>query len=48
MQQDANVFLAHERILEARRQAAEARMARPSRRHPRKPCTLLDRLRGDH
>ena len=46
--QNATVFLAHQRILEARRQAAESRAARPSVRHPRKPRSLLDRIRGDY
>lgn len=46
--QNANMFLAQQRILEARQQSAESRLARPSQRHPRKPRSLLDRLRGDH
>jgi hypothetical protein len=45
--QNANMFLAQQRVLEARQQAAETRSARPSRQHPRKPRSLLDRLRGD-
>ena len=42
---DENMFLAHQRVLEARQQACEAREARRSR-SGRKPRTLLERLRG--
>jgi hypothetical protein len=45
---NATAFLAHQRIIEARRQAAQSRLARPSLRHPRKPRSLLDRIRGDY
>jgi hypothetical protein len=46
--QNATMFLAQQRILEARQHATETRSARPSLRHPRKPRSLLDRLRGDY
>lgn len=45
--ENPNMFLAQQRILEARQHATETRSARPSRRYPRKPRRLLDRLRGD-
>jgi hypothetical protein len=45
---NATMFLAYQRVLEARQQAAESRAARPSLRHPRKPRSLLDRIRGDY
>jgi hypothetical protein len=44
---NANIFLAQQRVLEARQQASEARRARLSR-HGRKPRTLVERLLGDH
>ena len=43
--QNANIFLAQQRVLDARQQACEAREARLSRRS-RKPRSLRDRLRG--
>jgi hypothetical protein len=43
--QNANIFLAHQRVLEARQQACEAREARLSRRGGRSR-TLLERVRG--
>lgn len=46
--QNTHMFLAQQRILEARQHAAETRSARPSRRHPRPSRSLLDRLRGDY
>lgn len=42
---NANIFLAQQRVLEARQQACEDRQARLIRR-VRKPRTLLERLRG--
>jgi hypothetical protein len=45
--QSANIFLAHQRVLEARHQAAEARVARLVR-HRRLPRTPLGRIRGEH
>jgi hypothetical protein len=47
MMHNANIFLAHQRVLDARQQACEAREARISRRG-RKPRSLRDRLRGEH
>jgi hypothetical protein len=44
---NANIFLAQQRVLEARQQASEAREARLSR-HGRRPRTLLQRIRGEH
>lgn len=43
---NANIFLAQERVLEARQRACEARDARLARQG-RTPRTLLERLRGD-
>jgi hypothetical protein len=44
---NANIFLAQQRVLEARQQACEAREARLSRAG-RRPRTLLQRLRNGH
>jgi hypothetical protein len=43
---NANMFLAQQRVLEARQHACEARAARLSRQG-RKPRSLRERLRGD-
>ena len=40
---NATVFLAHQRIREAQREASEARLARAGRHHRR---SLLSRIRG--
>ena len=45
--QNAPIFLAYQRVLEARQQASESREARISR-HVRGSRTLGDRLRRGH
>ena len=42
----ANIFLAQQRVLEARQRASDEREARRSR-HAQGPRTLLERIRGD-
>jgi hypothetical protein len=44
---NANIFLAQQRVLEARHRASEARQARRTR-GPRPTRTRLERIRGAH